>query len=308
MLYSIKVMKTQIKAHSHISLPALDDGLQRYLRQIQQFPLLSKTEEYEYATSWIKNRDKPSAEKLISSHLRLVVSMAYELTNYGIPVGDLIASGNLGLMQALQRFEPEKGFRFSTYATFWIRAEMYDFILSNWSMVKIGSSAAQKKVFFNLARTKRALGIMDSKMTDEQVRQIADKLEVPETDIIDMNARMHRRDASLNANKYEDGGEMIDFIQDDRLPIEQELEEHESLVKNRDLLQKHLMDLPDRDREILIARRLSDPIKTLEDLSEEYNISRERVRQIEDRAFMKLRDAILANSSGSKEYAIENKV
>ena len=148
---------------------------------------------------------------------------------------------------------------------------------------------------------------MDSKMTDEQVRQIAEKLEVSETDIIDMNARMHHRDTSLNANKYEDGGEMIDFIQDDRQPIEQELEEHELRVKNRDLLQKHLMELPDRDREILIARRLSDPIKTLEDLSLEYDISRERVRQIEDRAFEKLRSSILTDRETPKECDIENK-
>jgi RNA polymerase sigma-32 factor len=284
-------MEKQIK----ISLPALDDGLARYIRQAQQFPILSKTEEYEYASNWVKNRDKLSAEKLISSHLRLVVSMAYELTNYGIPLGDLISSGNVGLMQALQRFEPERGFRFSTYATFWIRAEMYDLILNNWSLVKIGGSAAQKKVFFNLARTKRALGIMDSRITNEQVRQIADKLEVSESDVIDMNTRMHNRDMSLNAGKFE-GEEPVDFIQDDRPPIEQELEEYELHVKKRELLQKYMARLPQREREILIARRLSDPIQTLEDLSAQYGISRERVRQIEDRAFEKLRSAILEDS------------
>ncbi|MDR3208406.1 MAG: RNA polymerase factor sigma-32 [Rickettsiales bacterium] len=287
-------MRKQIKGGFSGNLPAPDDGLARYLQQAQRFPLLTASEEYEYASSWAKNRDKLSAETLVSSHLRLVVSMAYELGNYGIPIGELIASGNVGLMQALQRFDPEKGFRFSTYATFWIRAEMYDLILSNWSMVKIGNSASQKKVFFNLARTKRALGIMDSRLSGAQVKQIADKLEVSEADVENMSERMHIRDMSLNANKYDDGdGELVDFIQDDAKPIEQEMEDMELRANGRELLRRHLLGLPARDREILVARRLSDPAKTLEELSAEYGISRERVRQIEERAFEKLKKAVL---------------
>lgn len=290
-------MKTQIN-----TLPALEDGLARYLRQIQSFPLLSATEEYDYAVRWVKNHDKLSAEKLISSHLRLVVSMAYELGNYGIPIGELIASGNLGLMQALQKFDPEKGFRFSTYATFWIRAEMYDMILNNWSMVKIGTGATQKKIFFNLARTKKALGIMDSRLSGEQIKQIAEKLDVSEDDVESMNSRIHSRDQSLNVSKYDDGDEQIDFLSDNKKPIEQELEEHEDQIRAREILQKHLQDLPERDREILTFRRLADPIQTLEELSEKYGISRERVRQIEERAFTKLQNAILEEQkSGNKK-------
>jgi RNA polymerase sigma-32 factor len=288
-------MKKQIKAQSSASLPAMsDDGnLARYIQQIQSFPILTADEEYRHARSFAENHDKFSAEKLISSHLRLVVSMAYELNGYGIPVGELIASGNVGLMQALQRFEPEKGFRFSTYATFWIRAEMYDLILNNWSLVKIGGGAARKKVFFNLARTKRALGIMDSRLSGEQVRQIAGKLEVSEKDVENVSERMRSRDVSLNAVKYDDGGELVDFVADDASPVEQELEEMEARRRGRALLARHLSALPDRDREILSARRLSDPARTLEDLSAQYGISRERVRQIEERAYEKLRDAIL---------------
>ena len=296
MLYSIKIMKRQIKS----ALPVVSDegSLARYIREVQQFPILSKEEEYEYAASWVKDHDRTAAEMLISSHLRLVVSMAYELRDYGIPVGELIASGNVGLMQALQKFEPEKGFRFSTYATFWVRAEMYGMILDNWSMVKIGSGAAQKKVFFNLARAKRALGIMDSSLSGEQAKLIADKLEVTEADVINMNTRMSSRDLSLNVSRFDDGGEMIDFVEDNKKPIEEELEEHEIRLRGHEMLRRHLAKLPERDREILVARRLSDPVKTLEDLAAEHNISRERVRQIEERAYAKLKDAILKEGNG----------
>jgi RNA polymerase sigma-32 factor len=291
MFYSIKDMKNQLN-----TLPAIsDDGsLARYVQRVQQFPILSAKEEYEYATSWVKNHDKMSAEKLISSHLRMVVSMAYELHSYGIPIGELIASGNVGLMQALQKFEPERGFRFSTYATFWIKAEMYDMILSNWSMVKMGTSATQKKIFFNLARTKKALGIMDSRLSGEQAKMIAEKLDVSEDDVINMNSRIHSRDTSLNANKYdEDGSELQDFIADDQKPIDDTLADHELEKLGHELLKRHLSELPERDREILISRKLSDPIKTLEELSEQYSISRERVRQIEERAYAKLRSSML---------------
>ncbi|MDR1026879.1 MAG: RNA polymerase factor sigma-32 [Rickettsiales bacterium] len=285
-------------------LPAIsDDGsMARYIQMVQGLPILSKEDEQKYAKSFAKKHDKLSAEKLVSSHLRLVVSMAYELKNYGIPIGELIASGNIGLMQALQKFDVEKGFRFSTYAGFWIKAEMYDLILNNWSMVKIGSGAAQKKVFFNLARAKRALGIADTRLSADQVKQIARKLEVPEAEVENMNDRMHYRDQSLNAAKYDDGeAEMLDFVEDDHQQLAPEiLEQREDALRARELLQRHMADLPEREREILIARRLRDPVSTLEELSAKYGISRERVRQIEEKAYGKLREAVLNDDKENK--------
>ena len=281
-------------------LPAISDdySLARYIAEIQKFPILSATEEYEYATAWTTMHDSAAAEKLISSHLRMVVAVAYELKNYGIPVSDLIASGNLGLMQALQKFDPEKGFRFSTYAMFWIKAEMYDLILSNWSMVKIGTSANQKRVFFNLSRAKRALGIMDSEMTPDQIRQIAEHLDVNETDVAGMARRIGARDVSLNAplRNDSDSGDILSNLEDTTDSIEDRVQNSQMRKMGMKLLQKHMADLPERDRAILIARRMSDPVKTLEQLASEYNISRERVRQIEERAFAKLQKAILAES------------
>ncbi|MDR1361186.1 MAG: RNA polymerase factor sigma-32 [Rickettsiales bacterium] len=281
-------------------LPVLSDeaGLERYIRQVQSFPLLSAEEEYNYAAAFRRDHDRISAEKLITSHLRMVVAVAYDFKNYGIPVSDLIASGNLGLMQALQKFDPEKGFRFSTYAMFWIRAEIFETILNNWSMVKIGTSANQKRVFFNLARAKRALGIMDSNLSGDQAKQIADFLDVPESDVVNMSGRISARDLSLNrpAHDESDSSDILSNLADTSDSIEDKLEEMQFRKTGHELLQKHLADLPARDREILIARRLSDPIQTLEQLSEKYGVSRERVRQLEERAFAKLKAAILAGT------------
>lgn len=283
------------------SLPAISDdySLARYIAEIQRFPILSASEEYGYAHAWQTLHDSAAAEKLISSHLRMVVAVAYELKNYGIPVSDLIASGNLGLMQALQKFDPEKGFRFSTYAMFWIKAEMYDLILSNWSMVKIGTSANQKRVFFNLSKAKRALGIMDSELSPEQVRQIAQHLDVGENDVAGMARRIGARDVSLNAplrSGDSDSTDILSNLEDLGESIEDRAQHSQMRKMGMRLLQKHLADLPERDRAILIARRMSDPVKTLEQLAGEYGISRERVRQIEERAFAKLQKAILSES------------
>jgi len=273
-------------------------NLERYIRSVQNFPILSAEEEYEYACRWRDQRDKFAAEKLVSSHLRMVVSVAYDFKNYGIPISDLIASGNLGLMQALSKFDPEKGFRFSTYAMFWIKAEIYDTVLNNWSMVKIGTSANQKRVFFNLARAKRALGIMDSNLSEEQTKKIAEYLEVPEQDVSRMQKRIAARDLSLNrpVRDESDSADMLSNLADEQNSIEDKLENLQFRKFGHELLKKHLAALPERDREILIARRLSDPVLTLEQLSEKYGISRERVRQIEERAFEKLRSAILADA------------
>lgn len=278
-----------------------DAGLRQYMHDIQRFPVLTAAQEYEYATKWVKNHDSVAAEQLVGSHLRLVVSVAYDFKNYGVPIGELIASGNMGLMQALQKFDPERGFRFSTYAMFWIKAEIYETILNNWSLVKIGTSANQKRVFFNLARAKRALGIMDNTLSDEQTNQIAEYLDVTSDDVKDMSTRMGARDVSLNApiGGDSDALDVLSNMADDRQSIEDSVEQVEFRRKGYDLLKRHLSELSERDREILTARRLSEPVATLESLSKKYNISRERVRQIEERAYNKLRDAILKETQGN---------
>lgn len=302
-------MKKQIKnalpvakSQSLVAARGVSDesGLAQYIQTVQKFPILSAEEEYEYATKWVQTGDNAAAEKLVASHLRLVVSVAYDFKNYGIPVGDLIASGNMGLMQALQKFDPEKGFRFSTYAMFWIRAEIYETILNNWSIVKIGTSANQKRVFFNLARAKRALGIMDNNLSDAQTKQIAEYLDVPENDVKRMATRVGARDVSLNAPAHndEDANEIITNMTDNRPGIDEAMEQIEFRRRGYEMLRRHLAALPQRDREILTARRLTEPVSTLESLSQKYGISRERVRQIEERAFKKLRDAILAETQG----------
>ena len=295
-----------VKNQSLVAARGVSDesGLAQYIQTIQKFPVLSAEEEYECASQWAQNQDMAAAEKLVGSHLRLVVSVAYDFKNYGIPVAELIASGNMGLMQALQKFDPDKGFRFSTYAMFWIRAEIYETILNNWSIVKIGTSANQKRVFFNLARAKRALGIMDNNLSDDQTRQIAEYLDVPENDVRRMATRVTARDVSLNtpAHNDEDSHEILANLADDKTSgIEDALEQLEFRRRGYDMLRRHLDDLPPRDREILIARRLSEPVATLEVLAQKYGISRERVRQIEDRAFNKLKTAILNETGdGSK--------
>lgn len=302
-----KQIKNTLPAAKNTSLVAArgvsdETGLAQYIQTVQKIPILSAEEEYECANQWVKNQDKAAAERLVASHLRLVVSVAYDFKNYGIPVGELIASGNMGLMQALQKFDPEKGFRFSTYAMFWIRAEIYETILNNWSIVKIGTSANQKRVFFNLARAKRALGIMDNNLSDDQTKQIADYLSVPENDVRRMSTRVSARDVSLNAPAHadDDARDVLSNMPDDKTDIQNTIEDLEFKRRGYDLLRRHLAELPERDREILRARRLTDPALTLESLSQKYGISRERVRQIEERAFNKLRDAILQEAQGNK--------
>lgn len=288
-----------VKTSSNLPVISDDYSLARYIEYIKKYPILTATEEYEYATAWTSKQDLAAAEKLITSHLRMVVTVAYEFKNYGLPISDLIASGNLGLMQALQKFDPEKGFRFSTYAMFWIKAEMYDMILSNWSMVKIGTSANQKRVFFNLSRAKRALGIMNNNISPDEAKQIAEYLDINETDVSRMAKRLEARDISLNAPAYKDpdSADILHNLEDKTDSIEDRLSELQMHKTGMKLLKKHLAELSERDRAILIARRMSDPVKTLEQLAGEYGISRERVRQIEERAFKKLQQAILTETN-----------
>jgi RNA polymerase sigma-32 factor len=305
-------MKKQIKSAlptktgTSLVAPSVTDdaGFANYLRTIAQFPILSAEEEYDYASRWAKNQDNDAAEKLLVSHLRLVVSVAYDFRNYGIPVQELVASGNMGLMQALQKFDPEKGFRFSTYAMFWIRAEIYETILNNWSIVKIGTSANQKRVFFNLARAKRALGIMDGNLSDDQTQQIANYLSVPAEDVKRMSTRIVARDLSLNAparSTEQDGADMLSNLSDSKTDIVENVERSEFMRRGSALLKKHLADLPERDREILRARRLTEPALTLDALAKKYKISRERVRQIEERAYNKLREAIINDTENTDD-------
>ena len=300
----IKNALATIKSTGIVAARGVNDesGLAQYIQTVQKIPVLTAEQEYEYASQWAKNHDQVAAEKLVASHLRLVVSVAYDYKNYGIPVGELIASGNMGLMQALQKFDPDKGFRFSTYAMFWIKAEIYETILNNWSIVRIGTSANQKRVFFNLSRAKRALGIMDNNLSDEQTKQIAEYLDVPERDVARMATRVGARDVSLNAPINSDDGttDILSNMPDERGTIEETLEQIEFRRRGYDLLKKHLEKMSDRDREILTARRLRQPVATLESLSQKYGISRERVRQIEERAYNKLRDAILQESGEVK--------
>jgi RNA polymerase sigma-32 factor len=272
-----------------------ETGLEQYIQTIQKFPILTTQQEYEYAVAWRDDKNQAAASSLVSSHLRMVVKVAYDFKNYGIPMSELIASGNMGLMQALQKFDPERGFRFSTYAMFWVKAEIYETILGNWSMAKIGTSAAQKRVFFNLTRAKRALGIMDNNLNDDQIKQIADHLNVGENDVAKMSLRMSARDLSLNApiGGESDAPDMLANLESGADTIENQIERLEFQKRGYELLRKHLAELPYRDREILVARRLSDPAQTLEAVSKKYGISRERVRQIEERAFAKLQTAIL---------------
>ncbi len=307
-----KEIKTTLPTKSNTNLyyayGAGDDvSLAKYMSEIQKFPILSAEQEYDYATKWVKEHDNKAAEQLVGSHLRLVVSVAYDFKNYGLPVSELIASGNMGLMRALQKFDPELGFRFSTYAMGWIKAEIYETILNNWSLIKIGSSANKKRVFFNLSRAKRALGIMENSLTDEQTKQIAEYLEVSEKDVKTVSTRMTARDISLNKpmNNDSDSKDLLSNMEDKSANIQENLEELEFKRRGYELLQKHLANLPERDREILVARRLTDPALTLEVLSQKYGISRERVRQIEERAYEKLKTAILAEANAPKKLSDE---
>ncbi len=269
-------------------------GLSRYLREIRDFPMLDAEEEYVLAKRWREHDDVKSAHTLVTSHLRLVAKIAMGYRGYGLPVGELIAEGNIGLMQAVKRFEPDKGFRLATYAMWWIRASIQEYILRSWSLVKMGTTTAQKKLFFNLRRLKGQLqAIEEGDLHPETVKTIADKLDVSEDDVVQMNRRLAGADHSLNAPMRVDGeGEWQDWLVDETPDQETVFGEAEEMGKRRDLLANAMQTLNDRERRILTERRLKDDPSTLEDLSKEFGVSRERVRQIEVRAFEKLQKAI----------------
>ncbi|MGY6769207.1 RNA polymerase sigma factor RpoH [Komagataeibacter sp. NFXK3] len=273
-----------------------ENNLSKYLRDIRKFPMLSPEEELRLSHRWKDKGDTEAAHKLVTSHLRLVAKIAMGYRGYGLPVGELISEGNIGMMQAVRRFDPDRGFRLATYAMWWIRAAIQEYILHSWSLVKIGTTAAQKKLFFNLRRLKGQMqAIDDGDLQPEQVNKIAQSLGVPEQDVVNMNRRLAAPDHSLNAPLRMDGeGEWQDWLVDDNDNQEQTLAESEEYSGRQALLTNAMKSLNERERHILTERRLKDEPATLEELSHVYNISRERVRQIEVRAFEKVQAAMKA--------------
>jgi RNA polymerase sigma-32 factor len=269
-------------------------GLARYLEEIRRFPMLEPNQEYMLAKRWREHNDTDAAQELITSHLRLVARIAMGYRGYGLPIGEVISEGNVGLMQAVKRFEPDRGFRLATYAMWWIRASIQEYILRSWSLVKMGTTAAQKKLFFNLRRAKSQLqALEEGDLKPEHVKTIARKLGVTEEDVVSMNRRLGG-DASLNApvRAEADSGEWQDWLVDDTPDQEERLVEAEELGLRKNYLSKALETLNDRERRIFEARRLAEDPVTLEDLSAEFGVSRERIRQIEVRAFEKVQKAV----------------
>ncbi len=290
-----------------LPIPSRDAGLSAYLAAIQKHPILTPEEEYMLAERWRAPGDAEAAKRLITSHLRLVAKIALGYRGYGLPLEDVIAEGNIGLMKAVKRFEPERGFRLSTYAMWWIRASIQEYILRSWSLVKLGTTAAQKKLFFNLRRLKGQIkALEEGDLSPEAVKEIADRLDVPEQEVVNMNRRLTGPDQSLNTqSQAESGVEWLDRLVSDAPDQEAVLAEADETEKRRELLQKALDDLNDRERRIFIERCLKEPPTTLEELSQIYGISRERVRQIEVRAFEKLqtRTLELAITAGMIDHA-----
>ncbi len=276
------------------TVPLEGSGLSRYLEEIRRFPMLEPEQEYMLAKRWRENDDVAAAHTLVTSHLRLVAKIAMGYRGYGLPMNEIISEGNVGLMQAVKRFEPERGFRLATYAMWWIRAAIQEYILHSWSLVKLGTTAAQKKLFFNLRRLKSQMqAIEEGDLSPEAVKKIADTLAVTEQDVIDMNRRLEGPDHSLNATlRAESDMEWQDWLVDDRATQDAMLAEDDELDHRREMLTSAMHVLNDREKHILTERRLKENPTTLEDLSGQYGISRERVRQIEVRAFEKLQKAI----------------
>ena len=278
------------------SLPsvAASGGLARYLEEIRRFPMLEPQQEYMLAKRWQEHEDAAAAQKLVTSHLRLVARIAMGYRGYGLPIGEVISEGNVGLMQAVKRFDPDKGFRLATYAMWWIRAAIQEYILRSWSLVKMGTTASQKKLFFNLRKAKSQLqALEEGDLRPDQVKQIATNLGVPEEDVVSMNRRLGG-DASLNAPLRADSesGEWQDWLVDESPDQETTLVESEEMDRRREYLGAAMEGLNERERRIFTARRLTDEPMTLEELSAEFNVSRERIRQIEVRAFEKVQKAV----------------
>ena len=278
--------------YKNLPAPSPENGLSRYLQEIRKFPMLEPEQEYMLAKRWIEEQDSDAAHKMVTSHLRLAAKIAMGYRGYGLPQAEVISEANVGLMQAVKRFDPEKGFRLATYAMWWIRASIQEYILRSWSLVKMGTTSAQKKLFFNLRKAKSKIGALDEgDMHPDNVAKIAGDLGVSEAEVVSMNRRLSGGDASLNAMISADGEgsmEWQDWLEDEDADQAADYEFQDELSMRRDMLNTAMSGLNDREKDILTQRRLVDEVKTLEELSENYGVSRERVRQIEVRAFEKL--------------------
>ena len=297
-----------MSTRTNYNLPTLSNegGLSSYLTQIKKFPMLDAEEEYMLAKNWKTTGNLKSAEKLVVSHLRLVAKIAMGYKGYGLPLNEMISEGNVGLMQAVKKFEPEKGFRLATYAMWWIKASIQEYILRSWSLVKIGTTTAQKKLFFNLKKIKNQIApTSEGDLKDEHVSQIAKKLDVDESEVVSMNRRLAGKEKSLNAQIGEEGDEWQDWVVDKEMDQELKFAQKEEMDQRKDLLKDSIKILNDREKEILYARRLNEDPTTLENLSKKYKISRERIRQIENKAFEKVQKHML-NSARSKNLLPSN--
>lgn len=287
---------------SNISLPAInnENGLKSYLEEISKFPYLTEEEEYQLAKKWAESGDIDAAHRLVTSHLRLVAKIAMGYRGYGLPMLEVISEGNIGLMQAIKKFDPEKGFRLSTYSMWWIKASIQEYVLKSWSLVKIGTTAAQKKLFFNLKRIKKNLQkVTNSQLSDEEVKKIATQLDVTEQEVITMDSRTSLPDLSLNSyvnNDDESTTEMIEMLTDSEEDFDVDIAEKQDSIRKKKLFALAMKELNDREKYILTERKLRDVPATLDDISKLYNISRERVRQIENRAIEKLQYFVQSNA------------
>ena len=291
-----------------MNLPILSNegSLAAYLQEIKKFPMLSADEEYMLARRYLIHGDTDAAHKLVTSHLRLVAKIAMGYKGYGLPLNEMISEGNVGLMQAVKKFEPDKGFRLATYAMWWIKASIQEYILRSWSLVKIGTTTAQKKLFFNLKKIKSQIAPnTEGDLRNEDVKNIAERLDVSEDEVVSMNRRLAGKEHSLNAPIGEDGDEWQDWVIDQNMDQELKVAQQEEMEQRKDLLTESIRILNDREKEILYSRRLTDNPSTLEELSKKFKISRERIRQIENKAFEKLQKHML-NSAKSKNLLPAN--
>jgi len=294
------------KIHSNVPAMAGEGSLSHYLQQIKKFPMLEAKEEYMLAKSWRDRGDIRAAQKLVTSHLRLVAKIAMGYKGYGLPVSELVSEGNIGLMQAVKKFDPEKGFRLATYAMWWIKASIQEYVMRSWSLVKIGTTTAQKKLFFNLKKLKNQLAPMsEGDLKKEHVKEISKRLNVKEEEVVSMNRRLAGKEQSLNAKVGEGDDEWLDWLSDNSLDQELRVSQNQEMRKKKELMNKSMDILNEREKEILTARRLSEETVTLDELSKKYEISRERVRQIETKAFEKLQTTML-NATKSNNLLPKN--
>ena len=294
------------KIHSNVPAMAGEGSLSHYLQQIKKFPMLEAKEEYMLAKSWRDRGNIRAAQKLVTSHLRLVAKIAMGYKGYGLPVSELVSEGNIGLMRAVKKFDPEKGFRLATYAMWWIKASIQEYVMRSWSLVKIGTTTAQKKLFFNLKKLKNQLAPMsEGDLKKEHVKEISKRLNVKEEEVVSMNRRLAGKEQSLNAKVGEGDDEWLDWLSDNSLDQELRVSQNQEMREKKELMNKSMDILNEREKEILTARRLSEEAVTLDELSKKYKISRERVRQIETKAFEKLQTTML-NATKSNNLLPKN--